>query len=223
MSDAGEFVDAALQREASWERAEDWEARLGSGLRYYGSSVGAVRGTVRDAGRRYPGLDHDEVTALASELWSVPVFERRLAAVVLLQSNLRLLDNSDLTRIEGFVRTARLRELVDPLAVDVVGPMVEGLVASAREKADAVLDRWAQETDPWLRRAALLSPLRALKRGGGDWDGFARRVKAALPGPPGSATARGIVEEAASRVAADVGKTRPEPALPHAADSARPA
>ncbi|GLB67948.1 DNA alkylation repair protein [Arthrobacter mangrovi] len=157
MSDAGDFVDAALQREASWERAADWEARLGSGLRYYGSSVGAVRGTIRDAGRRYPGLAHDEVTALASELWSVPVFERRLAAVVLLQSNLRLLDNSDLTRIEGFVRSARLRELVDPLAGDVVGPMMEGLAGRAREKADAVLDRWAHEADPLLRGAALLA------------------------------------------------------------------
>lgn len=214
MSDAGDFVDAALQREASWERAEDWEARLGSGLRYYGSSVGAIRGTIRDAGRRYPGLAHDEVTVLASELWSVPVFERRLAAVVLLQSNLRLLDNSDLTRIEGFVRSAGLRELVDPLAGDVVGPMVEGLAGTAREKADAVLDRWAHEADPWLRRAALLSPLLALRRGGGDWDGFARRVKAALPGTAGSAAERAIVEDAASRVVAEAGKTRPELTLP---------
>jgi hypothetical protein len=216
VSDAGEFVDAALQREASWERAEDWAARLGHALRYYGSSVGAVRGTIRDAGRRYPGLARDEVTALASELWSVPVFERRLAAVVLLQSNLRLLDNSDLTRIEGFVRSARLRELVDPLATDVVGPMVERLAAPAREKADAVLDRWAHEADPWLRRAALLSPLRALKNGGGDWDGFARRVNAALPGSPGSGAERSIVEEAASKVVAEVGKTRPELTLSHA-------
>jgi hypothetical protein len=43
VSDAGEFVDAALQRESSWERAEDWERRLGDSLSYYGASVGAVR------------------------------------------------------------------------------------------------------------------------------------------------------------------------------------
>jgi hypothetical protein len=215
VSDAGEFVDAALQREASWERAEDWEARLGGGLRFYGSSVGAVRGAIRDAGRRYPGLAHDGITALASELWSVPVFERRLAAVVLLQSNLRLLDNSDLTRIEGFVRSARLRELVDPLAGDVVGPMVERLDAFAREKTDAVLDRWAHERDPWLRRAALLSPRRALRNGGGDWDGFARRATAALAGLADGGEPW-IVGEAVSMVLAEVGKTRPELTLSHA-------
>ena len=130
-------------------------ASRGDDLQFYGSSVGAVRGTIRDALRRHSDLTHDEVTALSSELWAVPVFERRLAAVVLLQSKVRLLMNSDLTRIEGFVRTARLRDLVDPLAVDVVGPLMEGLDAQGRGRADAVLDRWAGESDVWLRRAAL--------------------------------------------------------------------
>ena len=112
MSEAGEFIDLALQRESSWSRAEEAEARHGGGHRYYGASVGAVRGTVRDALRRHPELTHDDITALSSELWDVPVFERRLAAVVLLQSSVRLLTNTDLTRIEGFVRSARMAALV---------------------------------------------------------------------------------------------------------------
>ena len=107
-------MDAALQREGSWLRAEEAQARLGERHQYYGASVGAVRGTVRDMLRRHRDLVHDDITALSSELWSVPVFERRLAAVVLLQSRVALLNNSDLTRIEGFIREARLGELVDP-------------------------------------------------------------------------------------------------------------
>jgi DNA alkylation repair enzyme len=213
MSDAGEFVDATLQREASWDRAAAEKARLGSDLRFYGASIGAVRGTIRDAGRRYPRLTHDDITALSSELWAVPVFERRLAAIILLQSNLGLLNNGDLTRIEGFVRGARLRELVDPLAIEVVGPMVDGLDATARARADAAIDRWAGERDPWLRRAAILSPLRALKADGGDWAGFSRRARIALAGSSdeqrGSADG-GIVGGAVSFVVDEVGKTRPE-------------
>lgn len=184
MSEAGEFVDAALQNEGSWSRARDEQARLGGGLRFYGASIGAVRGTIRDAARRHPGAGHDEITALSTELWSVPVYERRLAAVVLLQSNLRMLDNSDLTRIEGFVRGAGMRELVDPLAIDVIGPMVETLEARNRERADAALDRWSRDDDPWLRRAALLSPLRAL-RSGGDQDAFLHRARTTLVAPAG--------------------------------------
>jgi 3-methyladenine DNA glycosylase AlkD len=106
-------------------------------------------------------MTHDEVTALSSELWAEPVFERRLAAVVLLQSNVQLLRNSDLTRIEGFVRDARMTALVDPLAVDVVAPLLANLRGPVRQRADAVMSRWCGDENEWLRRAALLaSPLK---------------------------------------------------------------
>ncbi|WP_018773243.1 DNA alkylation repair protein [Arthrobacter sp. 131MFCol6.1] len=231
MSEAGEFIDLSLQREASWRRAEQLQARLetepaGSGLRFYGTSVGAVRGTVRDAGRRYPGLSRDEVAALSSELWgselersdlagsdlrAAPVFERRLAAVVLLQNNVKLLTNADLTRLEGFIRQARVPDLVDPLAVDVVGPLVDGLDVLARVRADSVLDRWVREPDAWLRRAALLSPLLALRAGAGDWDRFVRHANAVLGEPGGKFDADGMaVRDAVSRVLAEMAKRRPE-------------
>ena len=219
VSDAGEFIDLSLQREGSWRRAEELASRLeqepgGRGLRFYGASVGAVRGTVRDAGRRYPGLSRDEIAALSSELWMVPVFERRFAAVVLLQTNVRLLTNSDLTRLEGFIREARLRDLVDPLAVDVVGPLVEGLDVLARVRADSVLDRWVREPDAWLRRAALLSPLLALRAGAGDWDRFIRHATAVLGELSGTVDADADVDcaavrEAVFRVRAEMAKRRP--------------
>ncbi|MCU1547137.1 MAG: alkylation repair protein [Arthrobacter sp.] len=210
VSDPGDFIDSTLQGEGDWYRAEEARARLGSGLRYYGSSVGAVRGTIRDVGRRHPGMTHDEVTALSSELWAVPVFERRLAAIVLLQSNARLLGNSDLTRIEGFVREARLRALVDPLAMDVIGPLVSGLDGQGRARAEGVLDRWMREPEVWLRRAALLSPLRELRAGAGDWDGFVRRANSALAERSESGQEGQVVREAVSFVLSDMGRHRPE-------------
>ena len=211
MSAAGEFVDDTLQREASWYRAEEMRHRFGSGMQYYGASVGAVRGTVRDALRRHAGLTHDEITALSSELWEVAVYERRLAAVVLLQSRLELLTNSDLTRMEGFVRDAHMPTLVDPLAVDVVGPLVERLGGQARVRADAVLDRWAGDPDVWLRRASLMAPLRALRSGGGDWDGFVRRTRIAADAPPAMTAAESSPDrEAVDAVLDAVAERRPE-------------
>ncbi|MBG6224843.1 hypothetical protein IWX63_001405 [Arthrobacter sp. CAN_A2] len=176
-SDAADFIDGSLQYESSWERAEDYERRFGTGLEYYGASMGAVRGTVRNAERRYPGLGHDDVTALASELWSRPVFERRLAAVVLLQSAGRLLRHSDLTRIEGFLRSAQLHDLADPLAVDVVGPMLLRLRGQDAVRAASVLDRWAAGQDAALRRAAVLAHLPAFRAGQGDNASFRRTVR----------------------------------------------
>jgi len=224
VSDAGEFIDLTLQREGSWSRAETQRARLGvdpggRALRFYGASVGAVRGAVRDAGRRHPGLGHDEVTSLSTELWAVPVFERRLAAVVLLQTHVGLLTNSDLTRVEGFIRDARVRELVDPLAIDVLGPLVDGLDQQGRARAESVLDRWVRESDAWLRRAALLSLLPGLRDGAGDWGRFVRQARAVLGGSAGqpvsgagggAADDGGAAGEAVARVLAEMARRRPE-------------
>ncbi|ABM10012.1 DNA alkylation repair protein [Paenarthrobacter aurescens] len=157
MSEAGEFVDHTLQMESTWEKAAEASERLGGSLKVYGASVGAVRGTVRDALKRYKNLDHDDVTALSSELWAEPIFERRLAAVVLLQSKVSVLLNTDLTRIEGFMRQAGTRELVDPLAKDVVRPLMAQLAGLAKERAERVLERWADDPDPELRYAAALA------------------------------------------------------------------
>jgi len=157
MTAAADFIDAALQYEGDGYRADDDRERVGGPptLRFYGASVGAVRGTVRDALRRHHDLGHDDITALASELWSVPVFERRLAAIVLLQTEVGALVATDLTRLEGFVRTAEVRQLVDPLATDVIGPLVAGLPEPSRSRADLALDRWAGD-DSWLAHAARL-------------------------------------------------------------------
>jgi len=156
MTESGEFIDRTLRAEASEVRAARDADLIGEGLRFYGASVGAVRGTVRDADRRYPGMSHDEITALAAELWSEPVYERRLAAIVLLQRALDVLQGSDLTRVEQFLRDAHIPELVDPLAIDVVRPMLERLEEPDATRARRIIDRWSESDDPSLSRAAEL-------------------------------------------------------------------
>ncbi|MBJ2121336.1 DNA alkylation repair protein [Arthrobacter sp. MSA 4-2] len=177
MSAAAEFIDDSLQYESTEERAEDYARRLGDALEFYGASVGAIRGTIRNASRRYPELQHDAVTALASELWARPVFERRLGAVVLLQANLKLLHVSDLTRVEGFLRSSVVRDLADPLAVDVVGALLLRLDGQDAVRARAVLERWASSENIWLRRAAVLVHLPAFRKGEGDEAVFRRTVR----------------------------------------------
>jgi hypothetical protein len=157
---AAEFVDRTLQNEGAWHRADDVEGRLGGQLASYGSSVGAVRGTVRDALRKYKDFDHDSVLQLASALWGQPrpgsraVYERRFAAVVLLQSKVSLLRHSDLTRVEGFLRSAGTPELTAPLLADVVAPFLARLGGRDRQRADVVLTRWRTDPDSRLRSAA---------------------------------------------------------------------
>lgn len=162
VQEAARFIDTTLQNEGAWYRAEDIESRMGGELGSYGASVGAVRGTVRDAGRKFKGLGRDDANALASELWGQPgpgrrpVFERRLAAVVLLQSRVAQLGHSDLTRLEGFIRSAHTGELVDPLIADVVVPLLASLGGTDSRKAAAIVARWHADPNEWVRHAAAL-------------------------------------------------------------------
>ncbi len=151
MSEAGDFVDAALQHEVSpyaFSAVED------DGLLHYGTSVGAIRGTVRDALKRYPGMGHDETVALASELWGGAVFERRAAAIVLLQGVVGMLVVTDLTRVEGFLRSAGSALLIDQLVSDVLEPMVAGLDERAYARAMIVIGRWGRDPNETLRMIA---------------------------------------------------------------------
>ncbi|HBR88542.1 MAG TPA: DNA alkylation repair protein [Microbacterium sp.] len=156
MDSPADFIDRTLRAEATeWRTWADGDASVG-GLRVYGASVGAVRGTVRDALRRYGDLQHDEVTAVASELWSVPVLERRLAAIVLLQRYVESLTGNDLTRIEGFLRDARVGDLIEPLTVDVVRPLLARLRGAEAERARRIVARWASSDEQSLQTAAAL-------------------------------------------------------------------
>lgn len=155
-SDAARFIDRTLRAEASeWRTWADGDESVG-GLGVYGASVGAIGGTVRDALRRHRDFSHDDITALASELWGQPVFERRFAAIVLLQSQGEVLTVNDLTRIEGFLRDARVSDLIEPLTLDVVRPLLDRLTGTDADRARRIVSRWSTSEVDGLRAAAAL-------------------------------------------------------------------
>jgi 3-methyladenine DNA glycosylase AlkD len=152
------------------ERAQGEKRYLKSDLEFLGVTVSDIRGVIRRFSAEHPNLSHEEVVALAEELWRKPVFERRLAAVILLDTHAELLSPRDLKLIERRIRESKTWALVDVLAVHVVGSLVLRYPATV-----TVLDRWAQDDDFWVRRSALLAMLRPLKQGFdfGPFDGFA--------------------------------------------------
>jgi hypothetical protein len=151
VTEPADFIDTALQYEVSPYAYPTDEP---DGLLHYGTSVGAVRGTIRNALKRYPTMTHDEVTALSSELWSAPVFERRQAAIVLLQSHLGLLVANDLTRFEGFLRSAASKAVVDQLVADVLRPLLRSMDEPTLARVRVVMRRWASDPHPYVRAAA---------------------------------------------------------------------
>ncbi len=190
-------IESRLRAAGTPKRAIGEKAYLKSDLEFTGTLVSETRAVVR----RFDSdlaLDHDGVIELADALWAKPVFERRLAAIMFLQRHPRLLTVADVPFIEGLMRESRTWALVDYLAVDVLGRMVEA-------DADAmtrVMDRWAADDDVWIRRSSLLAELRPIRRGA-DLDRFLERADQLLD------EREFFVRKAIGWVLREAGKRRP--------------
>ena len=127
-----------------------------------------VKGMYKEIGGRR--ATHDDVTALAAALWDSDVYERRLAAVFVLAQGVRLLTAADLQDLTLMLRDAPMWSLVDPISGDIAGR----IVLRDREGTSRTLDLWAGDPDFWLRRAALLALIPAIREGKPDLVRFTR-------------------------------------------------
>jgi 3-methyladenine DNA glycosylase AlkD len=151
------------------KRAVGEKAYLKSDLDFFGVTVVATRSVVRDAWREADKPPHRVIVGAVERLWGTGVHEGRVAAVELLSFAAGEITAADLPLIERLLRESKTWALVDPLAVDVVG----GLDDIPPGIGDTI-ERWATDDDFWIRRSALLSHLRSLRRGEGDPDRFFR-------------------------------------------------
>ncbi|MGC3999205.1 MAG: DNA alkylation repair protein [Anaeromyxobacter sp.] len=161
-------LEGALRAEGHPERADQEKRYLKSSLDHLGVSVPATRRVVRTflAGQ---DLDHAGLVALVEALWARPIHECRAAAVELLEARPGLLGPRDLPLLERLIRESRTWALVDNLAASVLGPLAERHPALGRK-----LPAWGKDPDFWIRRAALLAHLIALREGRGDLAAFGR-------------------------------------------------
>jgi 3-methyladenine DNA glycosylase AlkD len=175
-SSLADAIDLELRRQRNPIRATREKAYLKSDLEFLGVGLPAMRQAVRTVKRENPALNRRGLLALVTILWSRPVFERRMTAVLLLEAFHPLLQPADMKLLERLIRQSKTWAFVDELAIAIVGPLVE-----RSPELLQVLDRWAVDKDLWLRRSAMLALLGPLRRGDGDFTRFARYAQAMLP------------------------------------------
>lgn len=190
-------IECELWRAADPERAAGAKRYLKSELAFVGLRTADLRAAVRSA-LREAGPDRGQLLALAAALWARPVFELRAAAVEALTFRWRRLEATDLAAVEALIRDSRTWALVDALAINVAGRLVERF-----EGLGTSVDRWAGDGDFWVRRAALLALLPPLRRGGGDFERFGRHADAMLD------EREFFIRKAIGWVLREVGKKRP--------------
>ena len=196
MADLAKQLEARLRAVGTAERAASEQRYLKSDLTFLGTTVWQIRSAVRELAAP---MDHDALVAQVADLWSAPVFERRMAAVLLLDRGARDLAGGDLSLIERLVRESRTWALVDGLAGDVLGTMVERDPVGTRDD----LDRWATDDDFWVRRASLLAELKPIRHGA-PLDRFAARADPMLE------EREFFIRKAIGWVLREAGKRRPD-------------
>src|ERR1700690_2021984 len=97
---------------------------LKSDLEHFGATVGDIRRIVRGSVNAHPGITHDELMELVGALWSRPIHDSRMAAVMLLQFFPKVLRLDDLDPVESMIRGSRTWAYVDDLAGHVAGGLV---------------------------------------------------------------------------------------------------
>jgi 3-methyladenine DNA glycosylase AlkD len=191
-------LEARLRAIGTPARATGEKAYLKSDLDFTGTLVSDTRAEVKRLAAGL-ALDHDQMIKLATELWSRPVFELRLAAIMLLQRSPRLVSVGDVPFVERMVRESRTWALVDYLAVDVLGRLVEADPAGLT----TIMDGWATDDDFWVRRTSLLAELRPIRRGA-DLDRFLARAEPMLE------ETEFFIRKAIGWVLREAGKRRPD-------------
>jgi 3-methyladenine DNA glycosylase AlkD len=155
------LIERQLRAAGSPTRAASEQNYLKSKLEFTGTTVPQTRAIVRAWRREHAGLTRQGLADVAAALWSAPLYECQLASVLLLTDRRALLQADDVALVEHMLRSAGTWALVDGLAADVVGSLVERF----GDELHPVLDRWAIDADFWIRRSALLALLVPLRRG----------------------------------------------------------
>jgi 3-methyladenine DNA glycosylase AlkD len=167
-----EQIERALRPLGTKERAVKEKAYLKSDLVHLGVTVPQVRSVVKAVGK---GADRATVLEAIDALWPRGIYELRSAGAELLVLAVKQLEAKDIKLLERLLREAKTWALVDQLSTAVVSPLVEANAALAK-----TLDRWSKDDDFWIRRAAMLSLLVPMRKGGGDFERFATYADAML-------------------------------------------
>lgn len=188
------------------ERAMYEKKYLKSALNFHGVNVWAVGRIVKDWLKANANVPIDDIAALAALLWASDWHEERTVALQLLSVRTKQLTRAHLPLIEQMLHEAEGWAHLDVLATDILSGWIKR-DASLLE----YLPRWAEDSNFWVRRAAILAQAQQFRRGEGDFDLFERIVVPQLnEGKDWSKDERFFIRKAIGWALRECSKHKPE-------------
>lgn len=158
MSALADDLRARLAAHADPERSAAMRRYLKTDQPMFGVPHPVQKQVVRGFLTDHAPADRAAWEAGARALWAGPERELRYAAIrwTMAWKRKKFLDPRALPLLEGFVREGAWWDLVDALAADPIG----AIVLHHRDEVRPTLDRWIDDPDLWVRRAAILCQLK---------------------------------------------------------------
>lgn len=148
------FVSSQLAEVAQPANAESMRAYMKTEMPFYGVKKPARVPIRKEAKKRFVPETHAAWTAGIRALWALPHREERYHALEWGKDHRRdHLSMASLPLIEALIREGGWWDLVDATVSYFVSPLAK----AEREAMRPVLERWVDDPDLWIRRAAIIA------------------------------------------------------------------
>ncbi len=147
-----DFAREALRVHADPARIPQMQAYLKTDQPFLGVMAEGRVDAIRQVDARFPAADVRENEKQVAALWREPEREMKYVAVGLARRRRKLIGAASLALYERLVREGAWWDLVDEIAIHLVG--VAGLAEPGA--VGAAMDAWIADQDMWIRRTAIL-------------------------------------------------------------------
>lgn len=192
----------ALEAAADPERGAQMRAYMKTERPVWGLRMAEVDAIVKQILTEVPA-EVEATIDVANAAWSHENWLMRMAASKALLRRLRLLKrdpDAAVVCLTAMLEDAEGWADTDLLAISVLGPVLEPHPV----RLETLLDDWVSHPHLWVRRASLITPIKAFAKGRGDVEAFGRRAERLLP------EAEWFLRKATGWTLREIAKHRPE-------------
>jgi len=149
---ATEFVAASLRAMANPEKAVGMQAYMKTDMPFYGVQKPARVKILGELAARFPPSDRDDYESLILALWALPHREEKYLAQSVATRFGEFVVPESMPIYKRFITEGRWWDFVDEASTH----MVRRLIQDHPGSSWADVDRWIDDSDIWLRRAAII-------------------------------------------------------------------
>jgi 3-methyladenine DNA glycosylase AlkD len=156
MEDVAAFVAAELEKRGDPERAIRMAAYMKTDMPFYGVQKKALTEVLRALKRRFPVTDNGDYRSIVELLWRRPHREEKYLAISIAKGKREFITIDNVDLYQSLIVEGAWWDFVDDIAANCVG-MVH---RNERSMMEPIIESWIDDEFMWLRRTALLSPLK---------------------------------------------------------------